>query len=120
MTAAQTVTIDASTLLTIGSLTVMVVGALFTFAIEIVKRQINNRLDRAERERLDWQKEQVEDQIRASKGQQVMSNSLTVILRHLIYGDHVEDLERAQKNLQDFQEESNAAMLRKAAKYNIR
>lgn len=114
-----TVTIDTSTLLTIGSLTVMVVGALFTFAIEIVKRQINNRLDEAEQDRRDWQKEQVEDAIRASKGQQVMTNSLMVILRHMIYGNHVEDLERSQQNLQAFEEENNAAMLRKAAKYNI-
>ena len=115
----QTVTIDASTLLTIGSLTVIVVGALFTFAVEIVKRQINKRLDEAEQDRRDWQKEQVEDAIRASKGQQVMTNSLLVILRHMIYGNHTEELERSQKSLQAFEEENNAAMLRKAAKYNI-
>ena len=116
----QVVTIDTSTLLTIGSLTVMVVGALFTFAIEIVKRQINNRLDKAEQDRREWQKEQIEDAIRASKGQQVMSDSLNCVLRHMIYGDHVDDLEKSQRELQAFREETNAAMLRKAAKYNLR
>jgi hypothetical protein len=116
----STITIDARTLLSIGSLTVIVIGALFTWAFEIVKRQVNRRMDQAEEERRDWQKEQVEDAIRASKGQMVMSDSLNVILRHMIYGNHVEDLEKSQRALMAFQQEQNDAMLRKAAKYNLR
>ncbi len=115
-----TVQIDSSTLLAIGSLTVMVVGGLFTFGIEIVKRQLNNKLDKAEESRREWRQEQVEDAIRASKGQSVMSDSLLVILRHMIYGDHVEELEQSQRDLQDFQAENTEAMRRKAAKYNLR
>ena len=85
-----TVTIDTEMLLRVGSITVLVIGGLLTFAVELVKRQVYHKMDQAENDRRDWQKEQVEDQIRASRGQQVMSDSLNVILRHMIYGNHVE------------------------------
>lgn len=116
----QSITIDAEMVMKVGAVTVIVIGGLITFVIELVKRQVYRRMDQAESDRREWQKEQVEDQIRASRGQQVMSDSLNVILRHMIYGDHVEDLERSQQELQTFREENNAAILRKAAKYNIR
>lgn len=116
----QTITIDTEMVLKIGTLTVIVIGGLITFVVELVKRQVYTRMDQAEQDRREWQKEQVEDAIRASKGQQVMSDSLNVILRHMLYGDHVEDLEQSQRELLQFREENNAAMMRKAAKYNLR
>ena len=116
----QTIVIDAEMVTKVGAVTVVVIGALITFVVELVKHQVYRRMDQAEEDRREWQKEQVEDQIRASRGQQVMSDSLNVILRHMIYGNHVEDLERSQQELQDFRQENNQAILRKAAKYNIR
>ena len=116
----QIVTIDAELLSKVGAATIVIIGALITFVVELMKRQVNKRLDKADEDRRDWQKEQVEDAIRASKGQQVMSDSLNVILRHMIYGNHIEDLERSQQELQDFRRENNEAMMRKAAKYNLR
>lgn len=116
----QTIAIDTEMVMKIGTVTVLVIGGLITFVVELVKRQVYSRMDQAEKDRQDWQKEQVEDAIRASKGQQVMSDSLNVILRHMIYGNHIEDLERSQQELQDFRRENNEAMLRKAAKYNLR
>ena len=64
--------------------------------------------------------EQIEDAVRQLKGQEVMTNSLLVILRHMITGDHVEDLERAQSDLEKFRKENDEAMRTKAAKYNLR
>ena len=116
----QIVTIDAELLTKVGAVTLLLISAIITFVVELMKRQVNKRLDKAEEDRRDWQKEQIEDAIRASKGQQVMSDSLNVILRHMIYGNHVEDLERTQQELQAFRRENNEAMLRKAAKYNLR
>ena len=116
----QIVTIDAELLTKVGAVTILIIGGLITFVVELMKRQVNKRLDKAERDRESWQREQVEDAIRASKGQQVMSDTLTVLLRHMIYGNHIEDLERSQQELQDFRRENNEAMLRKAAKYNLR
>lgn len=116
----QTITIDTDMVLRIGTITVLLIGALITFAVELVKRQVYKRMDREEEDRREWQKEQVEDAIRASKGQEVMSDSLNVILSHMIYGNHIENLEKSQRDLQAFREENNAAMRRKAAKYNLR
>ena len=120
MTPEQVVSIDAELLTKVGAVTLVLISAIITFVVELMKRQVNKRLDKAEEDRRDWQKEQVEDAIRASKGQQVMSDSLNVILQHMIYGNHVESLERSQQELQDFRRENNEAMLRKAAKYNLR
>ena len=116
----QVLTIDAELLTKVGAATLVLISAIITFVVELMKRQVNKRLDRAEADRESWQREQVEDAIRASRGQQVMSDSLNVILSHMIYGDHIEDLERSQQELQDFRRENNEAMLRKAAKYNLR
>lgn len=116
----QTIVVDGEMVTKIGTVAVLVIGGLITFVVELVKRQVYRRMDQAEEERAAWQKEQVEDQIRASRGQQIMSDTLTVLLRHIIYGDHVEDLERSQEELAAFKRENNEAMLRKAAKYNIR
>ena len=49
-----------------------------------------------------------------------MTNSLLVILQHMIYGNHVENLERAQQDLQAFRADNEAAILEKATKYNLR
>lgn len=116
----QVVTIDAQILTQVGAVTLLVISGIVTFVVELMKRQVNKRLDKAEEDRREWQKEQVEDAIRSSKGQQVMSDSLNVILQHMIYGNHVENLERSQQELQDFRRENTEAMLRKAAKYNLR
>lgn len=116
----QIVTIDAALLTKVGAVTLLAISGIVTFVVELMKRQVNKRLDKADEDRSEWQKEQVEDAIRALKGQQVMTDSLNVALKHMIYGNHVEDLERAQKELMDFRQESNEAMLRKAAKYNLR
>jgi len=116
----QTISIDADMVLRIGTITVLIIGALVTFAVELVKRQVYKRMDRDDENRREWQKEQVEDAIRASKGQEVMSDCLNVILSHMIYGNHVESLQQAQRDLQAFREENSEAMRRKAAKYNLR
>ena len=87
---------------------------------KLIGKTIDARFERKNREDQEYRKEQVEDAIRQQKGQQVMTNSLLVILQHMIYGNHVENLEKAQKDLQAFHAENEAALLRKAAKYNLR
>lgn len=100
-------------------------GALvFTGVVWLAKwwisRSLDARFERREREEREYREEQVKDAIRQQRGQQVMTNSLLVILQHMIYGNHVENLERAQKDLQTFRAENEAAILEKATKYNLR
>ena len=85
-----------------------------------ISKSLDARFERRERSEREYREEQVRDAIRQQKGQQVMTNSLLVILQHMIYGNHVENLERAQKDLQAFRSENEAAILEKATKYNLR
>lgn len=109
--------IDTQGYLTIGIVAVAVIGWLFKWWIT---KTLDSRFARREREDQEFRKEQIEDTYRQLKGQQVMTNSLLVILRHMITGNHIEDLERAQTQLSDFQVDNEAAIMKKAAKYNLR
>lgn len=110
-------TISGSGYAAIGVLAVAVVGFFFKWWIT---KTLDSKFARREKEEAEFRKEQIEDAIRQSQGQQVMTNSLLVILRHMIYGNHVEDLERSAKDLQAFHDANENAIIRKAAKYNLR
>lgn len=101
----------------VGIGTVAVVSWLFKWWITST---LDSKFAKREREDQEFRKEQIEDTYRQLKGQQVMTNSLLVILRHMITGNHIEDLESAQSQLSEFQAENNAAIMKKAAKYNLR
>ena len=87
---------------------------------KLVGSSIDSRFAKKERQDQEYRKEQIEDTIRQLEGQQVMTDSLLVILRHMITGNHVEDLEKAQKNLENFQQKNESAIRLKVAKYNLR
>ena len=101
----------------VGIGTVAVVSWLFKWWITST---LDSKFAKREREDADFRKEQIEDTYRQLKGQQVMMNSLMVILRHMITGNHIDDLERAQTQISQYQTENEAAILKKAAKYNLR
>lgn len=107
-------------LVAIGGVTVAVIAWLFKWSLETVKRQVNERLDSKAREDQEFRKEQIEDAYRNMKGQQVTADCLRVILRHLTTGNHVEDLERMQRELEKYSTENQASLMQKAAKYNLR
>lgn len=97
-----------------------VVAVLGWFIKWWITKILDSAFEKREKEDREYRQEQVEDTIRQQKGQQVMTNSLLVILRHMITGNHIEDLERAQHQLEAFQSDNEAAILKKAAKYNLR
>ena len=105
----------------IGAVVLALLAWLLGWLIpKVVGSTIDARLAKKDRIEQEYRKEQIEDTYRQLKGQQVMTNSLLVILRHMITGNHIEDLERAQTDLQTFQVDNEAAIMRKAAKYNLR
>lgn len=83
-----------------------------------ISKSLDARFDAKKREDDEYRKEQIEDAIRQQRGQQVMSSCLAEILRHMITGNHIEDLERAQREIEAFRDENQQAITRKAAKYN--
>ena len=87
---------------------------------KLIGKTIDSRFEKRDREEREYRKEQIEDAIRQQRGQQVTTDCLHEILRHMITGNHIEDLERVQKELEAFRDENNQSLMRKAAKYNLR
>ena len=108
--------IDSQGYVTIGVIAVAIIGWLMKWWIT---KTLDSKFSKREREDQEFRKEQIEDTYRQLKGQQVMTNSLLVILRHMTTGNHIEDLEHAQVELSSFQRDNEAAMMKKAAKYNL-
>ena len=98
----------------------ILVWALGWLIPKLVGKSIDSQFEKKDRKEQEYRKEQIEDAMRQQEGQQVMTDSLLVILRHMITGNHVEDLERAQNDLQDFRDKNERAMRLKAIKYNLR
>ena len=86
---------------------------------KLVGSSIDARFARKERDDQEYRVEQVEDAMRQMKGQQVIGDCLHEVLRHMITGNHVEDLERVQTELESFRNENRTALMKKAAKYKI-
>ena len=114
------IALSSTTLILIGSATVAFFAWLFRFALESVKRDVNKRWDEKDRTDKEYRQEQIEDAFRQQEGQIIMSDCLSQIMRHMITGNHIEDLEKQQKKLEAFREENERAMLKKATKYKLR
>lgn len=87
---------------------------------KLVGSSIDARFARKERSDQEYRVEQVEDALRQMRGQQVIGDCLHEVLRHMITGNHIEDLERVQSELEAFRQENQTALMKKAAKYNLR
>ena len=111
---------STSALASIGVIAVAVIAYAFNWAVRSAERQTNIRWDQKEAADREFRKEQIEDAYQQMKGMEILSNGLSVMMRHMITGDHIEDLERAQQQLEAYQAENNDRMMHKAAKYNLR
>lgn len=87
---------------------------------KLIGKTIDARFAKKEREDQEYRREQIEDAVRQQKGFQVMTDCLHEILNSQLTGNHKEDLIRCQKELEAFREENRAALMKKAAKYNLR
>lgn len=87
---------------------------------KLVGSSIDARFARKERSEQEYRVEQVEDALRQMRGQQVIGDCLHEVLHHMITGNHIEDLERVQRELEAFRSENQTALMKKAAKYNLR
>jgi hypothetical protein len=103
-----------------GAFLALLIWVLGWLVPKLVGNSIDTRFAKKERSDQEYRKEQVEDALRQMKGQQVIGDCLHEVLRHMITGNHIEDLERVQTELEAFRAENQEALMRKAAKYNLR
>lgn len=113
-------TINPNILMWIGAGALAILAWLFKWGLESVKRQVDTRLSQRDREEREYRKEQIDDAYHTMKGQQVTCDCLHEMLRHMITGDHIDDLERVQQELEAYRRLNNDTMTRKAAKYDLR
>ena len=116
----QQITLNSSALALIGSGVVAFLVWLFKFALESVKRDVNKRWDEKEQQDKEYRQEQMEDAFRQQEGQIIMSDAIAQIMKHMITGNHIEDLEKQQQRLEAFRADNERAMLKKATKYGLR
>lgn len=114
------ITLSNTALAGIGVVTVAIIVYLFKYFLRSAERQTNLRWDQKEAADREFRKEQIEDAYQQMRGMEILSNGLSVMMRHMITGDHIEDLERAQQQLEAYQTENNSRLMHKAAKYNLR
>ena len=112
--------LSSTALIGVGITTVAVIAWIFNWALRSAERQTNIRWDQKEAADRDFRKEQIEDAYQQMRGMEILSNGLSVMMRHMITGDHIDDLEHAQQALEAYQSENNTRLMRKAAKYNLR
>ena len=117
---ANDIILSTGTLALIGTGTLAFFTWLLSFLLESVKKDINKRWDEKEKADQDYRKEQMEDAYRQQRSQVVMSDCLAQIMKHMITGNHIEDLEKQQQRLEAVRDENEQAMMRKATKYNLR
>lgn len=103
-----------------GAFLALLIWVLGWLVPKLVGNSIDSRFAKKERSDQEFRKEQAEDELRQMKGQQVIGDCLHEVLRHMITGNHIEDLERVQNELEAFRAENQEALMRKAAKYNLR
>lgn len=117
---ANEIILSTGTLALIGTGTLAFFAWLFRFALESVKRDVNKRWDEKDKADQDYRKEQIEDAFRQQQGQIIMSDAIAQIMKHMITGNHIEDLEKQQQRLEAFREENERSLIKKATKYNLR
>lgn len=106
---------------TLGAAFLALLAWIFGWLVpKLVGNSIDARFARKERTDQEYRVEQVEDALRQMKGQQVIGDCLHEVLRHMITGNHISDLERVQTELEAFRAENQTALLKKAAKYNLK
>lgn len=101
------------TLLWIGGGVVALAVVVIKWALDRMLEQVDERLDERD-------KENEEDVLHSLRGQQVVMDCLHEMLRHMITGDHIADLESVQTEMESYRQENKDRALKKVAKYESR
>ena len=108
--------LDNTTLIFIGALTLLIAGA---FTKQWFTKFINHKFDGIYATQERNEKEREIDNYMTLYGQQVVCDCLHHISQSILKGDHIEELEAANIELEKYRAMLNKTMLEKAARYNI-
>jgi len=103
-------------LITIGGLVVVIVGIVVK---NWFTKFINHKFDSVYTSQRKNEEEREKDNYITLRGQQVMCDCLHYLNQSVIYGDHKEDLEVTNRELDEYRSLLNRTITEKASRYNI-
>ena len=108
--------LDDTMLILIGGLVVMIVGIIIrNWFINFINRKFDSIYSAQERN----EREREEDNYITMRGQQVTCDCLHYLTLSVLKGDHIEDIETASKELDEYRSLLNSTITKKASRYNI-
>ena len=108
--------LDSGTLIIIGSLVVIIIGIVVK---QWFTKFIDKKFDSVYLKQEQNEKEREMDNYITLRGQQVMCDCLHYLSLSALKGDHIEDIEAANKELDEFRTLLNKTITEKASRYNI-
>ena len=109
--------LDSGTLIMIGGLVVVIVGIVVKqWFTKFIDKKFDSVYVRQERN----EKERELDNFLTLRGQQVTCDCLHFLALSILKGDHIEDVEAASKELDDYRGQLNKTITEKASRYNIK
>ena len=109
--------LDSGTLIMIGGLVVVIVGIVVKqWFTKFIDKKFDSVYVRQERN----EKERELDNFLTLRGQQVTCDCLHFLTLSILKGDHIEDVEAASKELDEYRAMLNKTITEKASRYNIK
>ena len=108
--------LDNGTLIMIGGLVVVILGIA---AKQWFTKFIDKKFDNVYTKQEQNEKERELDNYITLRGQQVMCDCLHYLSLSALKGDHIEDIEASNKELDEFRSLLNKTITEKASRYNI-
>lgn len=108
--------LDSGTLIILGGLVVVIAGFI---AKRWFTKFIDKKFDSVYTKQEQNEKEREMDNFITLRGQQVMCDCLHYLSLSALKGDHIEDIEASNKELDEFRSLLNRTITEKASKYNI-
>ena len=108
----------------LDNVSLTLIGAFVVFIVGIFTKQwftkfINRKFDKIYASQERNEKEREIDNYLTLYGQQVTCDCIHHLTQAVLKGDHIEELENANKELDKYRSMLNKAMLEKASRYNI-
>ena len=108
--------LDSGTLLIIGGLVVVIAGFIMK---QWFTKFIDKKFDSVYTKQEQNEKERELDNYITLRGQQVMCDCLHYLSLSVLNGDHIEDIQASNRELDDFRSLLNRTITEKASRYNI-
>lgn len=108
--------LDSGTLIAIGGLVVVIVGIVVK---QWFTKFIDKKFDSVYIKQEQNEKEREMDNYITLRGQQVMCDCLHYLSLSALKGDHIEDIEASNRELDEFRTLLNRTIAEKASRYNI-